>query len=130
MAPIVGQQVTLGRSSGQDAHGRLDLLLARAGSSPAECEVVATTRIAGFERGFLFLAEQGYFVSDRNHGGAISDNALRFYAFLRPVTYTCVPVGSGQRIALDADLDGCYDFSERFLWTDPRDPESVRASCS
>ncbi|MEO1086033.1 MAG: hypothetical protein AAFY88_17475, partial [Acidobacteriota bacterium] len=129
MAPVVGQQVTLSGQSGQDAHARLDLLLARARSSPAECEVVATTRLAGVERSFLYLADDGYFRPDRNRGGPIGDALLRFYSYFRPVTYTCVPVGSGQRLGLDADLDGCFDLTERWLHTDPRDPSSVPASC-
>lgn len=129
MAPIIGQQVTIHRDSGQDAQNRADLLLARAGATPAECEVVATTRFAGQEVSFLYLADQNVFVPNRNGGIVVSDVVLRLAANLRPVTYTCVPLGSGQRIGLDADLDGCYDRSEIWWGTDPRDADSVPNGC-
>jgi hypothetical protein len=129
MAPIVGQQVTLRSNSGQDAHARADLLLSRASATPAECEVVATTFFAGTEVSYLYLADQNVFVPNRNGGVQLSDVVLRLAAFLRPVTYTCVPLGSGQRIGLDADLDGCYDRSEIWAHTDPRDPASTPAGC-
>src|SRR6185295_18290310 len=34
-------------------------------------------------------------------------------------TYTCVPVGSGERIGVDRDMDGCFDRDELDLGTDP-----------
>jgi hypothetical protein len=46
------------------------------------------------------------------------------------VTYTCVPVGSGQRIGLDSDLDGCYDATEVRRGSDPRNAVSRPQNCS
>lgn len=130
MAPVVGQQATLDRDSDSDAQTRVDLLLDRAATSPAECEVVATTWFGGQEESYLYLADHGVFAPDENDARSLSDADLRQRALIRPVTYTCVPVGSGQRIGLDADLDGCYDRSEKAAGTDPRDASSVPGDCA
>ena len=42
--------------------------------------------------------------------------------FGRPVTYTCVPPGSGERVGVDRDGDGSWDGDERLAHTDPADP--------
>jgi hypothetical protein len=129
MAPIVGQQATLDSSSGADSHARVDLLIERASATPAECELVATTFVLGRERSFLYLAGSGRFQPNEEGSPQLTDGLLRLAAFLRPVTYTCVPVGSGQRIGLDADLDGCYDLSEVKAGFDPRNPASKPPGC-
>src|SRR5262249_47028041 len=41
------------------------------------------------------------------------------------LTYTCVPPGSGRRIALDRDSDGYFDRTELDAGTDPTDPGSI-----
>jgi hypothetical protein len=46
------------------------------------------------------------------------------------LTYTCVPPGSGVRVALDRDLDGRFDGDEGDDGTDPADPASVVGACS
>jgi len=127
MAPIVGQQVTLDRGSGAQARARVDLLLERA--EAAECEVVATTYFAGRERSFLYLADRGLFLANEDHVPLLPDGVLRLAALLKPVTYTCVPPGSGQRIGLDADLDGCFDLTEEKAGFDPRNPASRPPGC-
>src|SRR5262249_7233561 len=40
------------------------------------------------------------------------------------LTYTCVPFGSGTRIGIDRDLDGCLDFDDGA----PADPTTCAAS--
>ena len=57
---------------------------------------------------------------------AASSAALRSLATGsgRPVTYTCVPPGSGERIGVDRDGDGAWDGDERRAHTDPADPDS------
>lgn len=127
LAPIVGQQVTLDGEGTVATRDRLDLLFERA--EAGECELVASTRLGGQDRSFLYLAEQGFFKANEQRTPPLPDALIRLAAYLKPVTYTCVPLGSGQRLGLDADLDGCYDMTETKAGFDPRDPASKPALC-
>jgi hypothetical protein len=91
--------------------------------------VVASTQLAGQERSFLYLASQRGFRANENGVPLLNDLLLRLASLVGPVTYTAVPVGSGQRIGLDADLDGCYDLSEENRGFDPRNPASRPSGC-
>ena len=74
--------------------------------------------------GFLYVGS-GRFNTDRRALPAIPEIAVRGLAKLgHPVTFTCVPVGSGERIAVDRDGDGAWDGDERAGHTDPADPTS------
>jgi DNA-binding beta-propeller fold protein YncE len=124
LAPIVGQQITLSASSPAAVAARVDLLRQRADAG--DCELVAKTQIAGAEVGFVYVGA-GKFQSDRRALPPIDDAALRLLAgrATRPVTYTCVPPGSGERIGVDRDGDGAWDGDERDAHTDPADPTNV-----
>ena len=115
LPPIVGQQVTLSARSSSAAQQRADLLVERAmtpfvskilGEGATECDLVAHAAVAGRSRGFLMGAD-GRFEPD-DGGAAKTDEALRELASEvgQEVTYTCVPFGSGRRMALDRDDDG------------------------
>jgi hypothetical protein len=123
LAPAVGQQITLSKASSAAVATRVDLLRRRADAR--ECDLVAKARISGDEAGFLYLGS-GRFASDRRSQAPITAEALRALAtdLGRPVTYTCVPPGSGQRIGVDRDGDGFWDGDERDAHTDPADPDS------
>ncbi|MFP5288477.1 MAG: thrombospondin type 3 repeat-containing protein, partial [Thermoanaerobaculia bacterium] len=114
LAPAVGQQVTLRSSHSAAVDARIDLLRQRA--EAGECELVAKSG----EAGFLYVGS-GLFAPDRRGQPPITDAALRSLA---PVTYTCVPPGSGVRIGVDRDGDGAWDGDERQANTDPADPAS------
>ncbi|MBY0399825.1 thrombospondin type 3 repeat-containing protein, partial [Myxococcota bacterium] len=122
LAPIVGQQMTLSAAllAGPNAgllNDRVDLLLQRAatpftsqilGGASRECEVVAQlVELAGggMAKGYLRQAD-GTFLPD-DGGAAISAVALRAKATTpgQELTISCVPPGSGQRMARDRDLD-------------------------
>jgi DNA-binding beta-propeller fold protein YncE len=113
LAPIVGQQITrTGNNSAVDA--RINLLIARARTNfpsfqfpnARECDLAAKARIGTRIKGWLLDAGTGSFIPD-DGGSAITDSALRSLAGNgQEVTYTCVPPGSGVRVALDRDLDG------------------------
>ncbi len=119
LAPVVGQQATLRADNAAAAGPRVDLLIQRArtpftskilGSGVNECELVASATIQGVQRRWLYRAKDGNF--EPNDGSArVSDSALRQLANTpgQEVTYTCVPPGSGVRIALDRDRDTFMD---------------------
>ena len=123
MAPVVGQQVTLTVGSSAAAGARLDILRQRADAR--ECDLVAKTRIDDDEAGFLYVGS-GLFAKDRRGQPPITDAALRSLAKGNghPLTYTCVPPGSGERVGVDRDGDGVWDGDERDAHTDPADPDS------
>jgi hypothetical protein len=123
LAPIVGQQITLTAASSAAIASRVNLLRQRADAG--ECDLVAKSRISDDEVGFLYVGS-GLFATDRHGQPLLSDAALRSLAtgFGRPVTYTCVPRGSGERLGVDRDGDGTWDGDERQAHTDPADPDS------
>jgi len=117
VAPIVGQQITLGANSDPRASSRVSLFEARAGApfvmaglpDRRECELVAKGVIDGSARGFLFDPGSGTYTDDR--GGSLSSDSLRNLA-RRPgqqLTFTCVYPGGGRRIGIDRDQDGVLD---------------------
>ncbi|WP_437295276.1 hypothetical protein [Sorangium sp. So ce426] len=123
LAPIVGQQVTLGSHNATAAWPRIDLLRQRA--EVGECDLVAKLPFLLEETGLLYIGG-GQFTSARAAAPPLSDLVLRSLAALtgHPVTYTCVPPGSGTRIGIDRDGDGFLDGDECDAGTDPADPTS------
>jgi hypothetical protein len=110
-APIVGQQVTLGRSSPSAAHSRIDMMIARA--EAGECDLVAKVGGGTTGRGYLYVGN-GRFATDKASLPPVPDVLLRAIAILpgQETTFTCVPVGSGRRIGIDRDRDGILDRDE------------------
>ncbi len=120
MAPVVGQQMTINAITNANVAERVDLLLAR--GALGECDVVVRTAIAGEPRGGYRLPS-GDFQMDRENEPPVAEAVLRAAA-LQPgqeATYTCVPPGSGVRIAVDRDEDSYFDRDELDLGTDPAD---------
>ncbi len=111
LAPIVGQQITLTNSNASVAGPRIDLLKQRAatqfvskslGGTVTECDLVAKVVQAGRVKGFLFDPASNSFIPDDNTSN-VTDSALRSLAATpgQEVTYTCVPPGSGTRVAFN-----------------------------
>ncbi|MEE9304097.1 MAG: YncE family protein, partial [Thiotrichaceae bacterium] len=111
LAPIVGQQATLTWYNKKHVDPRINLLMAR--SEAGECDLVAKTHIGKREAGFLYRGDNT-FDRDIKRKRPISDRRLRKYARRNrgEITYTCVPPGSGTRIALDRDEDGVWNGDE------------------
>ncbi len=126
LAPVVGQQVTLNRGNSVTATPRIDLLMQRADAG--ECDLVVR-ETGEHERGYLYSGG-GTFKTDRATKPAVSASELRARSHEATLTYTCVPPGSGLRMALDRDLDGYYDGDERELGSDPADAASVPRTVS
>ncbi|HVV86151.1 MAG TPA: hypothetical protein VHE35_24005 [Kofleriaceae bacterium] len=109
LAPIVGQQVTLTHDLASVTGPRVDLLESQA--MAGRCELVAKGYWAGREHGFLF--DGARYRPDRAGEPRLSSQALRLLAGVSDgITFTCVPPGSGRRIAIDRDLDGVLDGDE------------------
>lgn len=116
LAPIVGQQVTLDATNGASANPRIDLLLQRAstpfesfilGGTVTECDVVVKGVVDGEARGWVRLSD-GSFKDDL--GAASTEAEVRALAVHEgPLTYTCVPPGSGVRMGIDRDGDDVPD---------------------
>jgi YVTN family beta-propeller protein len=108
--PIVGQQITLTKDSTPEENARIDLLIARA--EAGDCDLVVKGRLGSQsrERGFLY-AGNGYFQRDQSWAPLIGAAALRAKVNKKKesLTFTCAPVGTGHRIALDRDRDGALD---------------------
>jgi DNA-binding beta-propeller fold protein YncE len=111
LAPIVGQQVTLSSTNSSIVGSRIDLLKQRAGTSftskalggtVMECDLVAKVVSAGRVKGFLFDPAANAFIPDDGSAN-VSDATLRSLAATpgQEVTYTCVPPGSGTRVAFN-----------------------------
>ena len=117
LPPVVGQQLTLGATRNAAISKRLALLLARAaapypskllGSGARECDVVAKGVVSGVERGWLYEPKTQRFRPDRVAAATRSLAQLEKIAATpgSELTFTCVPYGSGRRVALDRNLDG------------------------
>ena len=98
LAPIVGQQVTLARGNSAAALPRIELMMARADAG--ECELVAHV----LSEGFVYIGE-GKFRSGRNRHVKVPLAVLSALSKTRlgEATFTCVPPGSGERIAGDRE---------------------------
>jgi len=130
LAPIVGQQITLAGGADAAAAQRVDLLVAQAAAGA--CDLTAKGVVHGEPRGFHRSA-QGLFESDRTAEPDRTDAALRALASAdSPLTYTCVPPGSGVRIGVDRDEDAIFDRDEIDRCGDPTDaatPPQLAAAC-
>jgi len=119
MAPIVGQQVTLTDTSGPDVDARVTLLINRADAdfvlpgniNTKECDLIVKGVVAGQQRGWVYLGGD-QFRADTVTETAWSRADLETAASVpgQPLTFTCVPPGSGVRMGInrdrDPDLDG------------------------
>jgi len=137
LAPVVGQQLTIDATNLAAALPRLRLLERRAatpfeskilGLGVRECDLVVhgVLEASGAVRGGLFNPASQRVDFDRVGDPEQSLDRLlaRAEALGEPLTFTCLPPGSGRRGALDRDEDGHRDGDERDAGTDPADPAS------
>lgn len=140
LAPIVGQQVTLDDTNFADVSARLTLLEQRAGATfvsqilggtTTECDLVAHGTWNNRIRSALYDPGTDSYIPDSYGDVPISAGDMRAMAQVagQATTFTCVPPGSGNRIALDRDGDGWLNFDEAGSSTNPADPGSVPGAC-
>ncbi len=108
LKPVVGQQITLTSLNSATVSPRIDLLVAQA--ALGNCDLVVKGRKDALQRGWVRLVD-GTFRSDIALDPPKSDVALRALATVpgQELTYSCVPPGSGTRIAIDRDEDTVLD---------------------
>jgi DNA-binding beta-propeller fold protein YncE len=128
LAPIAGHQVTLTASNFASARETVNLLVTRSQVTRPrpECDLIVKGNSNGLDRGWLRMSDALYH-SDRTAEAPLSGPAILALA-LKPnqqLTFTCVPPGSGVRMALDRDEDGYYDRDELDAGSDPADPRSI-----
>lgn len=119
MAPIVGQQITLTDTSSAAVDARITLLINRADANfvlpvninTKECDLIVKGVVGGVQRGWVYLGSD-QFDPDIAAEGVWSRADLETAAAVagQPLTFTCVPPGSGVRMGInrdrDPDLDG------------------------
>ena len=119
LAPIVGQQATLTDTSGTDVDARIILLIQRANSvnylGPdgvvvPECDLIVKGVVDGEARGWLNVGGND-FESDKAAEPIWTRTDLEAAAAFadQPLTFTCVPPGSGRRMGIDRDRDRSLD---------------------
>lgn len=126
LKPIVGQQITLDSTNSATVDPRIDLMLARADAVPSECDVVVHANIGGVPLSALYLGGGTYRPSIADDPD-VADGTLRAFAATpgQEMTFTAVPPGDGERIALDRDADGFLNGDEEAAGSDSADALSI-----
>jgi DNA-binding beta-propeller fold protein YncE len=136
LAPIVGQQVTLSDTSGPDVNARVDLLLQRAAApfvmpnvgTVTECDLIVKGVVSSEARGWVRQSD-GTFLPDKSEEAPITASALRALASVpgQPLTFSCVPPGSGTRMGINRDRDGLLDGDDSVPFAPPPPPSFCSA---
>jgi len=141
IAPIVGQQATLDGGNLGIVGGRITLLEQRAranftslvlGGAVKECDLIVSALVAKVRRGWLYQPGTDDYRTDRVAEPAVSRASLEALAggTAQELTWTCVPPGSGVRVALDRDEDGFLDGDERDDKTETDNAASFLGACN
>ena len=132
LSPLVGAQWTLRADTVGQADAVLDLYEAQAKPPAGHVDLI----VKGFrvEAGTLLPRGAHFRVNPLNGSwaygfdttGFASRGQLKSLAAsgLATFTFTCVPPGTGERLGLDRDEDGSWDWLESVAGTDPADPDS------
>jgi len=128
--PAVGQQVTAAPANwnGTSTINRVALLTGR--DDAGSCDLIAKGVVGGEPRGWRY-ANGGNFQPDRAADPLVSAATLRGLGATagQEISFTCVPLGAGDRLGIDRDEDGWLDGDERDLGTPP-DDASLPTACS
>ncbi|MBX3463840.1 MAG: YncE family protein [Planctomycetes bacterium] len=113
-APLTGYQFHLDRATAGSPGYAANLALATARAAAGDVELTAHGRLDGELRGLLYQSASGQFVTDRTGVGPFTAAQLqaKAQAGTASLVFTAVPPGTGQRLALDRDLDGVRNGDE------------------
>jgi hypothetical protein len=115
--PAVGRGVTVPQGPPPTGPPSAEQLLAQlvalgnAADPNGHCDLVASARDASGARSWYLNGSGGLWTSDAAGAPQISTAALREGA-AGPVTFLCVPRGSGARMGTDRDEDGALNFND------------------
>ncbi|MGB5809628.1 MAG: hypothetical protein WBG86_03805 [Polyangiales bacterium] len=124
VAPIVGQQATVSATTGGDTLSRVDLLIQRADTTyytdptagPVnECDLIVKGVVDDEARGWLYVGGNAFQSDDPSESNWSKAELLT--EAVEPgqaLTFTCVPPGSGMRMAIDRDGDSLLDGADMF----------------
>ncbi|MBI3817291.1 MAG: YncE family protein [Planctomycetes bacterium] len=114
IAPIVGFSRTIAASNAASAPVVGDINLMMSQVAAGNCDLVAHGLVDGSARGFVFNTSGAQFISDTAGVGPFTFSQLQTKALSGNaiLTFMAVPVGSGNRIGIDRDLDGTPDGDE------------------
>jgi YVTN family beta-propeller protein len=119
----VGHQITIDSDRRDDAEALATLAVLIGTAQTGHCDVIAKGVIRGAPAGFAYDADAAGFVPDSARDAPL--DGLDLAAALGPadvLTWTAVPAGSGRRLGIDRDRDGCLDADERRHGTNPANP--------
>ncbi len=113
-APAVGYQIALSQGNASSPQFGTDMTLVTTRAVAGDLDLTAHGRIDGQLRFLLFQTGTATFTSDQTGVGPFSQAQLvsRALAGNANLTFTAVPPGSGNRTALDRDLDGTKNGDE------------------
>jgi hypothetical protein len=102
------------------------------GGITTECDLIAQGRWNNRVRSALYDPATDNYVLDSQGDAPVTASEMRTMAQQpgQATTFTCVPPGSGQRLGLDRDQDGQWNFDEVLSSTKPDDPGSVPGACN
>lgn len=104
--PVVGQQITLDANNLSAVTGRISLLISQA--NQGNTDLIVKARIGNDVRGWVY--QSGSFSPDSIAGATLSESQLIALASgTNTLTYSAMPLGSGNRAGVDRDEDGVLD---------------------
>ena len=120
LKPVVGQQITLTDTNSDVAIPRVDLLFGQANQVPGpvppprseNTDLIVKGILNGEVRGWFYDLNQQKFISDRQADTPLDRSQLQIIATDQPgqpLTFTAVPLGSGNRIGINRDEDSFLD---------------------
>ena len=113
--PAVGHQLTVPAGTPPTASPEIEaelqtlLALGDLADDQRHCDLVVSVNVGGLQRRAFY--RDGLWTSDLA-GDVLRTTTEVRETVLEPLTFSCAPIGSGERLGADRDLDGFYNFSD------------------